>query len=94
MLRHNPSMRRINRTLDNGSGLSVSSGSLSNTFSSSGTCSKELRAGVGVPDDKGSSRSTGLFKLTRVVDDIIRSRELFGTTSWMESAYLSMERWR
>jgi len=66
-------MRRLNRIVDNGSGSGASSCACTDNFSSSGTCSKELRAGVGVPDDKGSSRSIDLSKFTSVVDDIMGS---------------------
>ena len=77
-------MRRINRTLDKGSGSCASSGSCTDNFSSSGTCSKELRAGVGVPVDKGSSRSIGLSKVTSVVDDMVVSGEsqVVGKRHW------------
>jgi hypothetical protein len=88
-------MRRINRTLDNGSGSCASSCSCTDNFSASWTCSKELRAGVGVPDDKGSSRSIGLSKVTSVVDDMVLRGEsqVVGKRhwGWMERAYLSIK---
>ena len=71
MLRHRPIMRRVRRVLDNGGGLSPSSGSCgSGNFSSSRPSSTEFRVGVGVPDDKGVSLPPSLSIFTSVVDDM------------------------